>query len=119
MTDGRRPLGESGERLAVMHLEAKGYRIVGRNIRVSNTGEIDIVAIDDDTLVFVEVRTRRGIGLAAESIGPTKAARMLVHAENYEDEEHEARRIDLVVVDLDETGRLLGVEHIVNAVTGD
>ena len=119
MTDARRSLGQSGERLAVMHLEAKGYQIVARNVRVSNTGEIDIVALDDDTLVFVEVRTRRGVGLAAESINPRKAARMLVHAENYVDEEHEARRVDLVVVDLDENGRLLGVDHIVNAVTAD
>jgi putative endonuclease len=116
LTDGRRSLGESGERLAAMHLEAKGYRIVGRNVRLSNTGEIDIVALDNDTLVFVEVRTRRGLGLAAESIDRRKAARMLAHAENYVDEEHEARRIDLVVVDLDSGGRLLGVEHIVNAV---
>ena len=119
MTDGRRSLGQSGERLAALHLEAKGYRIVGRNVRVSNTGEIDIVAVDDDTLVFVEVRTRRGLGLAGDSIHPRKAARMLSHAENYEDLEHEARRIDLVVVDLDEAGRLLGVEHIINAVTAD
>lgn len=119
MTDARRSLGQSGERLAAFHLEAKGYRIIGRNVRVSNTGEIDIVVLDDDTLVFVEVRTRRGLGLAGESIHPRKAARMLAHAENYEDLEHEARRIDMVVVDLDETGRLLGVEHIVNAVTAD
>jgi hypothetical protein len=44
---------------------------------------------------------------------------MLSHAENYEDLDHESRRIDLVVVDLDETGRLLGVDHIINAVTAD
>ena len=40
----RRSLGQSGERLAALHLEAKGYQIVGRNVRISNTGEIDIVA---------------------------------------------------------------------------
>jgi putative endonuclease len=119
LSDRRRSLGQSGERLAALHLEAKGYQIVGRNVRISNTGEIDILALDDDTLVFVEVRTRRGLGLAGESIHPRKAARMLSHAENYEDLDHESRRIDLVVVDLDETGRLLGVDHIINAVTAD
>ena len=78
------------------------------------------MALDGDTLVFVEVRARRGDrGLAAESITPRKAARMLLHAVNYEDEEHEARRIDLVVVDVAADGRLLGIEHFLNAVTAD
>ncbi|MEX2237281.1 MAG: YraN family protein [Dehalococcoidia bacterium] len=116
MPDARGRMGASGERLAAEHLRARGYQIVGQRVRMSNTGEIDIVALDGDTLVFVEVRTKRGRGLAAESITPRKAARMLTHAENYEDDEHESRRIDLVVVDLDERGKLLGVEHIANAV---
>ncbi|MBK6723601.1 MAG: YraN family protein [Acidobacteria bacterium] len=61
-------LGQQGENLAVEFLIAKGYRIVvanfkvpvGRNSKgVSVTGEIDIVALDVDTLCFVEVKTRR------------------------------------------------------------
>ncbi|MPZ22478.1 MAG: hypothetical protein GEU28_02815 [Dehalococcoidia bacterium] len=120
MTDGRRRLGEFGERLAVNHLEARGYRIIRRNARLSNTGEVDIVALDGDTLVFVEVRTRRGErGLAADSIAGRKAQRMLRHAENYEADEYEARRIDLIVVDLDGSGRVLGVDHVISAVTPD
>jgi putative endonuclease len=121
MTGGpRRRLGESAERLAVNHLEGKGYRIVARNMRMSNTGEIDIVALDGETLVFCEVRARRGeAGLAAQSINPRKAARMLGHALDYVDDDHEARRIDLVVVDLDSSGKLIGLEHIINAVTDD
>lgn len=51
----------------------------------SRFGEIDIVAHDGDTLVFVEVRLRRtpGFGSAAESITPTKRARLLAAAQSY------------------------------------
>jgi len=61
-------LGIDGERLAAQFLEDNGYRLVlsnfkvpvGRNSRgVSVTGEIDIVAVDEETLCFVEVKTRR------------------------------------------------------------
>lgn len=64
----RTSLGTRGEVLAADHLAANGYRIVvtnfkvpvGRNSRgVSVTGEIDIVALDGNTLCFVEVKTRR------------------------------------------------------------
>lgn len=61
-------LGIRGEALALEYLKARGYRIVvsnfkvpvGRNSKgVSVTGEIDIVALDGDTLCFIEVKTRR------------------------------------------------------------
>lgn len=61
-------LGELGEKFAVDFLIANGYRIVvsnfkvpvGRNSRgVAVTGEIDIIALDGDTICFVEVKTRR------------------------------------------------------------
>jgi len=68
VTDRTRLLGERGEALACNYLVNKGYRLVvsnfkvpvGRNSKgVQVTGEIDIVALDGDTLVFVEVKTRR------------------------------------------------------------
>jgi len=79
--------GRAGEALAQRHLEARGLRILARNYRVARGrsrpgGEIDLVAIEPDgTLVFVEVRVRRGHmgGGAAASVGPAKQAR-LVHA---------------------------------------
>lgn len=61
-------LGELGEQLAARYLQANGYRIVltnfkvpiGRNSKgVARTGEIDIIALDGETLCFVEVKTRR------------------------------------------------------------
>jgi putative endonuclease len=56
--DPRRQLGRLGEDLAAQHLERLGYRVVVRNHRTRH-GELDIVAADGATLVFVEVKTRR------------------------------------------------------------
>lgn len=53
--------GQQGEELAAQHLAQLGYRIVERNFRV-RWGEIDIVAEDKGVLVFVEVKTRTGLG---------------------------------------------------------
>jgi putative endonuclease len=51
-------LGEWGERTAARRLSRRGYRIIARNYRASGA-EIDLIALDGDTLVFVEVKTRR------------------------------------------------------------
>lgn len=50
-------MGDRGENLAARYLRNRGYRIITRNYR-SETGEIDIVARDGKTIVFVEVKTR-------------------------------------------------------------
>jgi putative endonuclease len=52
-------VGRWGEDLAAAHLQRLGYRILGRRVRPDRRDEIDIVARLDDTLVFVEVKTRR------------------------------------------------------------
>lgn len=59
----RQRLGDAGEDLAVTYLQARGYLIVTRNWRLASgelRGELDVVAALDGTLVFVEVKTRRG-----------------------------------------------------------
>lgn len=53
----RGDLGPAGERLARQFLKRKGYRIVARGFRCA-LGELDLVALDGDTIVFVEVRAR-------------------------------------------------------------
>ena len=120
MRDGRRQLGAFGERLAVAHLEAKGYRIRARNFRCRE-GEIDIVAQDGETLVFVEVRTRRGdaLGGPAESVTAGKEARLVAAATAYVQSLPEPptdQRIDVVAIQLSPGGRLLAVDHIEGAV---
>jgi putative endonuclease len=55
--EGRDTLGERGENIAARHLRDLGYKIITRNYRCP-LGEIDIIARDKETLVFVEVKTR-------------------------------------------------------------
>ncbi len=50
-------LGRRGEELAARHLKEAGFRIVGRNV-TNPLGELDIVALDGQTVVIVEVKTR-------------------------------------------------------------
>lgn len=78
MGDGRVELGRWGEELAVQHLVATGARVLARNWRC-RLGELDVVALEPDgTLVFCEVKTRRGTGYGepAEAVGPRKARRL-------------------------------------------
>jgi len=69
MTYARIDLGKRGEDLACRELERRGYAIVARRFRV-RSGELDIVARDGPTLVFVEVKAResRDFGEAAEAV---------------------------------------------------
>lgn len=76
MSDSSKRLGERGEDAAVAYLERAGLTIVERNWR-SQSGEIDIVALDGDALVLVEVKTRRSAakGNPEEAITPAKRRR--------------------------------------------
>jgi putative endonuclease len=59
--DARQRLGRAAEQTAAAYLEGSGYRILARNVRVGR-GELDIIARRGSTLVFVEVKARRGGG---------------------------------------------------------
>ena len=69
-----RGLGNRGEREAARFLRKRGYRILVRGYR-TRRGEIDLIARDGDTLVFVEVKTRR-TGQPAEAVTPEKQRRL-------------------------------------------
>ena len=56
--------GRAGEEAAASHLEEKGMRILRRNFR-SRTGEVDIIALDGETIVFAEVKTWSHYGIEA------------------------------------------------------
>ena len=66
--------GKKGEELAVEYLVKNGYKIVEQNKRFSRFCEIDIIALDKDTLVFCEVKTRKttACGSPLEAITKTK-----------------------------------------------
>jgi len=70
-------LGQRGERAAARHLKRKGYRIVARGAR-SGLGELDLVAVDGRTVVFVEVKTRgsQDGGHPSEAVDAAKQRRL-------------------------------------------
>jgi putative endonuclease len=102
-----------------MHLEAAGLRIIARNWRRPE-GELDIVADDGGTCVFVEVRSRTGEdrGHALEAITARKRARVVRAARLYLDAETPVAagfRFDVVAVTYWDDGRQPDVVHIANA----
>lgn len=122
MADSKKSLGQRGEALAAAHLEGKGYRILGRNLRTSE-GEIDLLAEEGKWLVFVEVRTRRSreFGTPEESITAEKKNRLIRVAEAYLEGQNALQerpwRIDVVAIEL--IGSQPRIEHIRNAVSRD
>lgn len=73
--------GRAGEALAAAWLEQRGYRLVARNYRCRG-GELDLVALRDGVLAFVEVRARKAGGMVApgESITPAKRKKVIAAA---------------------------------------
>jgi putative endonuclease len=69
VTYARQRLGRAAEDLVAGRLRRAGWRIVGRNVRLSS-GELDVVALDGSTLVFVEVKA----GRAGTALGPERPA---------------------------------------------
>jgi putative endonuclease len=118
--DPRRRVGDAGERLAADYLTKQGYDIVDRNVKRSE-GEIDLVAIDDGTLVFVEVKLRRSgrAGAAIQQISPAKHARLRQLAEAYAADHPDLPgnlRIDVVAIDLTVSGEVGKLHHVRSAV---
>ncbi|HEY7266194.1 MAG TPA: YraN family protein [Solirubrobacterales bacterium] len=74
MTFARQRLGRQAEQLVATRLERQGWRIIARNVRLPS-GELDIVALDGRTLVFVEVKA----GRAGAALGPERPAHAVGH----------------------------------------
>jgi putative endonuclease len=119
-TDPRHTLGRLGERFAAEHLERLGYRIVARNHR-TRFGELDIVAADDETLVFCEVKTRRlGSGEPFDSLHQTKRSQVRKIAALWLSKPsdrpwHEELRFDAIGVLVDREDGLVRLDHVENA----
>jgi putative endonuclease len=111
------PLGRRGERAAEKYLRRTGYRIVARNFRAAGA-EIDLVAMDGETLVFVEVKTRRSreAGAPEEAVDERKQKRMRRAAEifamRYRADDI-TMRFDIIAVDA--SGKRLEIELLRNA----
>lgn len=117
----RQGLGRTGERLAAEALMSKGYHILERNFRCRQ-GEIDLVAEDEQDLVFVEVKARRGVsfGLPEDALTIYKR-RKLVEVASYYLDLHTCSdrswRIDVVAVQFSSGGKLEEIRIYEYAVT--
>lgn len=110
--------GQLGEIAASEYLKNKGYKILGRNFR-SKFGEIDLVAIDGDTLVFVEVKTRwnKAYGYPQEAVTPRKLRKIARTGEYFKllnPQTPELLRIDVVAIEV-EDDTVTSLELIKNA----
>ena len=118
--DYRVRLGRLGEQLAAEYLQGRGYEVIERNVR-RREGEIDLVAVRDGTLVFVEVklRTPGPMGGAVEAVTSTKRRRLRELAGAYAAEHPELPsdlRIDVVAIDLTPDGDVGAVQHLESAI---
>lgn len=117
--DPRHDLGRRGEDLAAGYLEKLGYRIIARRERVLR-GDLDIIALDDRTVVFVEVRTRTDVehGHPAETVDSRKQRRIAMLANAYirRHRLEDCRvRIDVVTVVLNGPDGKPEIEHFQDA----
>lgn len=118
MTDD---LGDWGESRAVSHLEEKGWAIESRNY-TSSLGECDIIGWDEETLVFVEVKTRRDsrYGSPVESVTRDKREhiRRVASAFLAELDENVPCRFDVIGIKMSQPGEDVELRHIENAFGG-
>lgn len=118
--DNRKQKGARAEEAAASFLLEQGYRIVERNWR-NRTGEIDIIADDKGTLVFVEVRSRSGtstFGTPSESVNQRKITQVRNTAEqylHYRKSYDVPIRFDVVAVILNPDISVASIEHIEQA----
>lgn len=121
-------LGKLGEDIAADFLKKNGYSIVARNIRFSRY-ELDIVAEDDNYLVFVEVKTRSCLypesgvyGTPGSAVNSKKRTDTIKAANDYINKNHTSKqpRIDVIEIYMKESSnglypQILNINHIRNA----
>ena len=118
--DPRHSLGRLGERLAAEHFERLGYAVLARNHR-TRFGELDLVAADEYTLVFCEVKTRRaGSGTPWDALGARKQSQVRSMGAAWLSEVRERPRtaelrFDAVGVIVDAHGALVSLDHLEGA----
>lgn len=115
MSADRRELGKLGENFACDFLGKRGYKIISQNYRIRG-GEIDIIAEDGDTIVFIEVKTRKSLvfGHPEEAINKRKQHKLALVAEQYLSS-HELYekdyRIDVIGIEVGQDGQLVNLRH--------
>jgi putative endonuclease len=116
MPHERTRLGSAGEELAAQFLVKKGYEILARNLK-TKYGEVDLLALDHQTLVIVEVKMKRdsSFGPAVAMITAAKQRKLRLLAQVVASQRHMVEyRIDVVAIDVDSRGQS-HLEHYVAA----
>ncbi len=94
-------LGQAGEDRAARYLQHRGYRILGRNVRLGR-GELDIIARHGELVIFVEVKTHKTRQSALQAVHADKCARLQSAAEtwlsHHPDYQHLQCRFDLIII---------------------
>jgi putative endonuclease len=114
-----RSLGQRGEDAACRYLKRRGYKVVARGDR-GGIGELDIVAVDGRTVVFVEVKTRRSheTGHPAEAVDQHKQQRLTRAALSFL-KRHDllecSSRFDVIAVTWPPSQKQPDIEHLENA----
>ena len=119
MLNRQQQFGQRSERLAVAYLKLKGYRILETNYR-SRAGEIDIIAQDKGTLVFIEVKARRTsrFGNPKAAVTPAKQRKISMAALDYlKPSGRTDRRARFDVVAIDTASGKTDIEVVQNAFT--
>ena len=117
-TIDRQKLGKQGEQIAAQFLKSKGLSIREVNFRCS-AGEIDIIALDADIVVFVEVKTRSSehFGLPEEAVNYFKQKKLIQLAMYYLQKEHSQNkrcRFDVVSIII-RNDKVKKINHFVDA----
>jgi putative endonuclease len=112
-------LGDRGEHIAEQFLTKQGFRIIERQA-ASRLGEIDLVALDGRTVVFVEVKTRRGLraGHPADAVDARKQAKLTRLALAYLKRRrwlNEPARFDVVAITWPDEAQPPTIEHYKDA----
>ena len=105
----KQAIGKWGENIAASYLGELGYQVIARNYRTPH-GEIDLVALREGMLVFVEVKTRtsRTYGLPEDSITPRKKKSMQSAAEYYLEKsgEYDTWQYDVIAIERQSSGKV-------------
>lgn len=115
-----RELGKMGEDAAARNILGNGFRLLARNYRVGRMGEIDIIAREQDTLCFIEVKSRSGnrYGTPAEAVSATKQNTIVRLAQVYAQQNNcydKPMRFDVIEVYMNPDHSIASISHIKNA----
>lgn len=119
MFSAKRKFGDIGERIALKYLKNKGFKIIDKNYKIKNFGEIDIITKQNNEIVFIEVKTsREGSCIRPEeNMTKNKIHKLLRIIQIYLSKNVSGEtswRVDLVAITLNLDTRLAKVKHIKN-----